>query len=91
MTEEEARERIEVAFQLEQLTQHPGWPVLRDFVQSRAVAKQNRLLTGSITHIEEYKKEAGWLAGANDVLQAPETAEKMALEARRMVDGGDGK
>lgn len=88
LTHDEARERVEVAYQLAELESHPAWAVLRDFVESRAIGKQNRLLGGDVVSIEEYKKEAGWLAGVRDVLTAPAAADKMAVEAREIL-GGD--
>lgn len=62
--------------------------MLQEFIRSRATAKQNRLLNGHIVSIEEYKKEAGWLSGANDVLRSPELADELAVEAREIL-GGD--
>lgn len=81
MTEDEAREAIEVAAQLQDLQQHRGWQYLRDFVESFAIAKQNRMIQGNITSLEGYREEAGWLKGARFVLTAHQKAADIASNA----------
>ena len=74
MTDEELRELQELAHQLDELTKHPGWKVLVDFAwngDGMIGAKQRYLVGGSCKTTDEYQKYAGWVAGAQAVLQAP--------------------
>lgn len=84
-TEEEAREAVEVAAQLYELTQHQGWQYLLDFVKSFAISRQNRMIQGHIETLDKYREEAGWLMGAQFVLDAPKTAAGIAEGAARLL------
>jgi hypothetical protein len=77
-TDEEAREATEVAQQLKELALDDRWQYLVDFVKSRAIAKQNRMIQGGLTTLEAYREEAGWLKGAQYVLDAPKIAQEIA-------------
>lgn len=81
MTEDELRQLQELAYQLEELTAHPGWSVLIDYVHNGAGmlgAHQRYLLAGSCKSPEEYQKYAGWVHGSLAVLEAPVNVRKLA-------------
>ena len=81
MSPDELRELQELAHQLEELTRHPGWPILVHYSNYGAGgmdAQQKRLIGGHCESQEEYKRLAGWVAGANHVLTAPIRVRDMA-------------
>ena len=74
MDDDRLRDLQELAFELEELTKHPGWPVLVDFAlngDGMLGHKQKYLLDGKCKTPEEYKEYAGWIAGCRAVLNAP--------------------
>ena len=85
INKDEARERVEVAFQLGTLAASPEWQTLKDFMAARIYAEQRRLLNGNIVSLEDYKQTSGWLKGVDEVLRAHQTADSMASEARRIL------
>ena len=81
MTADELRELQELAFQLEELTKHEGWAVLRDycnFGDGMLAHHQKYLLNGLCKSTDEYQKYAGWVQGASAVLAAPQKVREMA-------------
>lgn len=62
---------------VQEMAQHPGWPLLEDYIRAQLGAKQNYLLMGNVDSMEEYTKITGWLAGVQAVLNAP-----LALDAQ---------
>lgn len=54
---------VERLHQIEQLTAQPGWALLEDYLKAETVAHQNRLLSGRIDSLDEYKRLTGWLDG----------------------------
>jgi hypothetical protein len=88
MTQDELRALVEQAHQLDELTKHPGWEVLTDFVYhggGGSVKRQHRLVNGQLTTFEEYVKETGWLQGAHHVIEAPKTVAGMVATAREQL------
>ena len=74
MTEDELRELQELAHKLEELTRHPGWPVLVDYAHFGDGMQQSRqkyLLGGLCKTPEEYQKYVGWVSGSQSVLDIP--------------------
>ncbi len=83
MTNEEYRALVEQSHQLQQLTEHPGWAVLVDYIKTVVLApRKDRLLNGAIDSLDEYKKQAGFCAGAEWVLNAHEVIGNQALRER---------
>ena len=82
MNDDEFRERIENLHQLQELAQHPGWPILIDFAHYQMAAKQRRLISGSVKTMDDYQRLCGWLDGAETVLKAAEYAAS-EVEAER--------
>lgn len=83
MSEEELRELQELAFQLDELTQHPGWAVFVDnirFGPGGMLSHQKRVLGGSCKTPEEYQHQVGWIAGCEFCLEAPTRVRGMAAE-----------
>ena len=88
MTQDELRALVEQHHQLDELTKHPGWEVLVDYVLhggGGSVKRQHRLVNGQLTTYEEYVKETGWLQGAHHVLEAPKTVLAMVATAREQL------
>ena len=77
------RALIEQAYQLNELTKHPGWAILVDFMLTKMKTDKQRVLDGVVTNLDDYKKLTGYFQGAHAVLNAPETVEKLAANARR--------
>lgn len=75
---DELRDLIERDTQIQELTRHPGWEVLRDLVLERAEPVQKGLLSGAPKDIERYRYDVGWWQGVRDVLDAPD------LHSRRL-------
>ena len=88
MTQDELRALIEQHHQLDELTKHPGWEVLTDYVlhgPAGSAKRQHRIVNGGVQSYEDYVRECGWLAGAHHVLDAVETVGAMALGAREQL------
>lgn len=65
------RHLLERAAQIQELTRHPGWAYLCDYVTALTTAKQNRILKGGCRDIEEYRQFTGEVTGMLAVLDAP--------------------
>jgi hypothetical protein len=72
------RELQERAFQLHELTKHPGWAVLEEYTQQAAAVRQRKLLGGTVKSMDEYHHACGWLQGAETVMNAADYAERLA-------------
>lgn len=84
--EDELRAHVERVHLLEQLTLHPGWPILRDAVVARTTGRQNRLIRGQVDDFAAYKQMAGWIEGALAVLDVPKTQLQQLSAARSRLD-----
>lgn len=84
LTDDERRVLIENAFQVKQLTQHPGWPVLMDFVVNAGGLRawQTAVLGGGAKTTESYQHMVGKIQGCEHVINAPERIQKMADDAQ---------
>ena len=75
---------IEQAHLIEQLTQHPGWPVLLDWMHQRMMPRKKRLLNGMIPDRDEYLSTTGFLLGIHEIIDAPaKVAELVSNEQQR--------
>lgn len=83
---DQLRDYVERVHLLEQLTQHPGWPVLRDVVIAKTGARQNRLIRGQVEDFAHYKQMAGWVEGALAALDVPQTQLQQLAAARARLD-----
>ena len=84
MTDAETRRAlIEQAHQLNELTRHPGWAVLVDYMETRMRGEKLRILNGKCTDLDDYRKMSGLLLGVHAVLDAPKVVQEIADNARR--------
>lgn len=83
MNDEQLRELQELAYQLSELTNHPGWQVFKDFVlfgDGGQAAKQRYVIGGKCRDDKDYMFHTGWIAGSQFALDAPDTVQKMAAK-----------
>jgi hypothetical protein len=71
LEEQAARELLERAHQIAQLSQHPGWSVYCDYLVAQTISLQTRILDGRCTSFEDYKEKTGRVAGIRLALEAP--------------------
>lgn len=88
LSEDEKRELIENDFQVQQLTQHPGWAVLLDFVVNAGGLRawQTAVLNGGAKTTEAYQHMVGKIQGCEHVINAPDRIAAMANAARETVE-----
>lgn len=84
LSEDEKRQLIENDFQVQQLTQHPGWTVLLDFVVNAGGLRawQTAVLNGGAKTTDAYQHMVGKIQGCEFVINAPARIARMADEAR---------
>lgn len=91
MTEDEARALVEQAFQVNELTRHPGWDVFVDcirFAGGGAARRQMDLISGGAKDFTDYGRRVGWLEGVEYALKTPERLQQQALTARELLEQG---
>lgn len=71
MTEDELRQIQEQAHLLDELTKHPGWPVLVDYALTKIARSKEAVLNGNIDDHATYKARTGVFVGVHFVLDAP--------------------
>lgn len=76
-SDEDYRALQEQAHLLEELTRHPGWPVLVDFMEAISKAAKLRVLNGKLDSIDSYRSTTGELVGIYKVLDAPSVVRGM--------------
>lgn len=62
---------IERAHQIELLTQHPGWPLFRDWLIHLSTSSQNFILSGACKSLDEYREKTGFVKGLRAAMDAP--------------------
>lgn len=65
---------------VQDLTEHPGWPVLVDWLNLNMVPTKRAILNGSVRSHEDYLKQAYWLKGVTDAIQAPQALAKLLAD-----------
>ena len=65
------RELIEIQARITKLTENPDWAVLVDYVNGKIEHEQRWLMNGNAKTVEDYRGKAGWVQGAQHVLEAP--------------------
>ncbi len=81
MTDEKYRALVEQSFQLNELTNHPGWPVLVDYMLTVVLKpRKDRILNGNLDSLDEYKRIAGFCQGSEWVLNAHQIIANAVLE-----------
>lgn len=69
MTDDEFRDLIEKAHQLQELQHHEGWAIWNNHVHRRIDAKKREMLAGKDT-LEAYRYTAGMIEGMQYALDA---------------------
>lgn len=69
-SDDERRDLLERAQQIDELVTTPGWALLVDFVNEKRFKMQQAIIAG-LPH-DEYLKQVEWLKGADYVLRANE-------------------
>lgn len=82
MNDDEYRALQEQAHLLQELTRHPGWPVLVDFLEVISRSAKKRVLNGNLDSIDAYKSVTGELVGIHKAIDAPSVVAGM-LENER--------
>ena len=75
MNDDALRALVEQAHQINELTQHPGWDVLLDYLRfsEGALAKrQVQLLQGGAKTFDDYQRRIGFIEGVQYAIDAPE-------------------
>lgn len=69
--EEQLRAWVEQAAQIEEMTRHPGWVYMVDYLIRLTTSMQTRMFEGKCSDIEEYRYLAGKIAGLRTAMDAP--------------------
>lgn len=69
-SEDERRDLLDRAQQINELVNTPAWALLVDFVNAKRVQMQQAIIAG-LPH-DEYVKQVEWLKGADYVIRANE-------------------
>lgn len=69
---------------LDELTRHPGWPVLVDFMETRMAKDKLRVLNGNCQDFDAYRKLTGLFLGVHAVLDAPADVAKMVTTEKEI-------
>lgn len=84
---EELRKLVERAYQIELLTQHPGWPLFRDYLANLTTGSQNYILSGACKSIEDYRDRTGFVKGLRTAMDAPKTLLAQVSRLQAEADG----
>jgi len=68
---------------VQEMTNHPGWALLEDYMREQQAAKQHYLILGNADSMEEYNKVTGWLAGVAATLNAPTTLDSQTEREKK--------
>lgn len=78
----EIKRLIEENSALEDLQNHPGWHVFTRIVQDWLRSHEDRLMSGNVEDLLEYKLLSGRISGLRQVFSVPEVAAR-SLEAAK--------
>jgi len=78
------RELVERAARIRELTEHPGWVFLNDYVIARTTKLQQRVLLGRCENERDYAASTGRIAGMLEVLNAPETLQQQVAAMQEL-------
>jgi len=84
LTDDDYRALVEQAHQVSELTRHPGWAVLLDYLRfsEGALAKrQVQVLQGGARSFDDYQNRIGWIQGVQYAIDAPDRLEKQVQVA----------
>jgi hypothetical protein len=84
----ELHQLIERAHQIELLTQHPGWPLFRDYLIGLSMSSQNYILSGACKNLDEYRDKTGFVKGLRAAMDAPSTLLERVSRMQAEADQG---
>lgn len=87
--EKDLRDLIERAYQLEELTRHPGWPLLVDLITAMTTTRQRLILSGACKTLEDYAQQTGWVKGAQAALDGPAMVQRKLDAYRELAEEND--
>lgn len=76
MTDEELRDLKERSATIRELSEHPGWELLKDRARARMFMDQTFLIRGRADDFTAYVKLCAWLDGVSYVLELPDIVEQ---------------
>lgn len=82
MPEDDYRALIEQATLLDQLREHPGWPVLVDWLEERMRADKKAILNGLVKDQADYQGRAGKCVGATWAIDAARDVQQLVANER---------
>lgn len=82
-SDDDYRALQEQAHLLNELTRHPGWPVLIDFLETISRGAKKQVLNGYLDSIGAYKSVTGELVGIHKAIDAPAVVATMLEEEKR--------
>jgi hypothetical protein len=90
MTDDDLRALQEQAHMLYELSEHPGWAVYVDYLETVTRSQKMAVLNGNVTDFERYKSITGELLGIHKALNAPRAVATMvAAELDRRREAND--
>lgn len=81
-SEDELRDLLDAAQQLDDLTAHPGWQRLEAHIHAKIDATL-RELEGGVADWNAYVNRVGWIAGARHLVGIPAEIAAKAARARQ--------
>lgn len=84
--DDELRELIERDSLVQEMTQHPGWELLCDYIRVKLAAEQRSLVLGNMKTFEEYQRRVGFAEGVVYALNAPAALADLVERARKEAD-----
>lgn len=87
MEEGELRDLIERTHQIRDMTSHPGWAFLQDYLVALTTKHQRRILSGYCRDIESYRAETGYVKGLQAALEAPDKLQDRIARLQERLAG----
>lgn len=86
LDEHEIRDLVERSSQIQQMTLHPGWGYLQDYLIALTTSHQKRILSGGCRSIEDYRAETGFVRGLQASLEAVDKLQQRIARLRDRFD-----
>lgn len=81
---DQIRQLQEQAAQIQELTRHPGWEFLADYIIALTTKQQQYVLTGRCTDERDYARRTSYVKGMLDVLEAPSKLQQQVDRLRSL-------
>lgn len=82
MTDDELRELVEMQHLVTELEKTAGWQTWKQLCDRRIEAKKREMIAGVPETVEAYRYTAGWIEGAEFVLDASAALDRKIKRAR---------